>query len=1111
MIEIRNFLSERVGLGFSQRILHSQFSNTTLTSQVLVQCIMGKHEINHGLEFDVLCFSQNPNLELKQFIGSQIAIDIVTDLRDFSRTTGVITSAIQGSYDGGLCIYQLKVQDAFALLKQRRGSRVFMGKNVIQITKIIFEECLNQSFIIKKALKLDITGLKKHYDSRPFCMMFEENYYDFLTRLWRSEGINWLISEHIPKISDPYVEMEPQKIRLIDDNNAFDILDRKSIRFHSRSHATEYYDTITSLTAEHKLRSTLVRTQRWHPEWLDQDNGTVLSSRHKYSEKLDNESISLDQVWNLSPAWTADLNGQDQANKASSKQLERFNQQILRYQDLQAKSFKAKTSVRDAHVGYYFQLDNHFELDTHHHSSDREFIIISKRFFHQNNLPKEVFKQVDDLVKQSDWRHLQINQDEMHGTELSLVRYSTPIVPEYDPHQHRPQSYPMRAIVVGPTNEKIHVDEWGSVKVRFPFTLIEHHQVDANAGASGTASDSAWVPVMTSWAGSDGEGIRFHPRVGDEVVINFFNGDIDRPFVAGSLYESRHEQTNFDRKGSLPYTKKLSGIRTSEVGGSGFNQLRFDDTTGQISAQLQSSHAATQLNLGNLSHPKVKETSAGRGEGFELRTDAYGAMRAGKGMLITTYAQENAVAAHLDAVQAQHLLNQANESMKMLSNLAVKQQTDALKVINRLPKLIQSLELKNTSQALQATLDIFKENITSDPLGALKDCTGFISDIGQFGGVSDIMNDFNSFMGDASGALDNLKGFIGNIEDFGTDKIKNTLSSVKENLTCDPFSALQSVGDALSSVSLSDFNLSNLTSALTGGGSGLSGLLGSVQSFMQSFTDDSSSSSSEQSHNGTLFRQALMLFASPNGIAMTTPEDVMIHASQDIGLSTGGSINNSSQKDIVSHSQGKYSAFAVNGISLYSAKNDIKLQSQDGIIEAIARKAIELICTEGPINITSAVAMNIKVGGSQFFMDKNGFEFKTPGYFRVHSGQHQFTSGERVIMTKYALPVMPTIYSNNVNYIWDNNMNNKKQIFIIDNIENKLLKSEENILNDKREISSYRFYTKESRDFTAVAFNSSFVSINQKYDDNNVDLLLEEALFKEEIDSEIDQNGGKNG
>ena len=101
------------------------------------------------------------------------------------------------------------------------------------------------------------------------------------------------------------------------------------------------------------------------------------------------------------------------------------------------------------------------------------------------------------------------------------------------------------------------------------------------------------------------------------------------------------------------------------------------------------------MNLGNLSHPKEQATSQGyRGEGFELRTDAWGAVRAGKGMLISTYAQEQAIADHLDTAQAQSLLSQGYESMKMLSKVAAKQQTDALNVINRLPKFIQSLELK---------------------------------------------------------------------------------------------------------------------------------------------------------------------------------------------------------------------------------------------------------------------------------------------------------------------------------------------------------------------------------------------------------------------------------
>lgn len=111
------------------------------------------------------------------------------------------------------------------------------------------------------------------------------------------------------------------------------------------------------------------------------------------------------------------------------------------------------------------------------------------------------------------------------------------------------------------------------------------------------------------------------PRIGEIVVIDFFQGNIDRPFVVGRLHEAQRSPTKFDNAGQLPDTKKLAGIKSKEYQGEGFNQLRFDDTTGQISAQLQSSHAASQLNLGKLSHPKATEESEDRGEGFELRTD----------------------------------------------------------------------------------------------------------------------------------------------------------------------------------------------------------------------------------------------------------------------------------------------------------------------------------------------------------------------------------------------------------------------------------------------------------------------------------------------------------
>lgn len=608
------------------------------------------------------------------FIGCQVAVDQVTDMGKLDRITGIITGASQGQSDGALTLYKLTLEDATSLWHKRRNSRVFMNKSVLDITEVLFKEWQSKSPLFSASLSLSLKDLQNDYDVRPFVMQANETDYDFLTRLWRSEGLNWLVDEKAHSVAVSASEIQAQTLRLIDHNSQFEALERRSVRFH-RSNATERFDTISSFIAQRSLQSCAIQVQRWQSDTLAQDQGDSSLSSHLHSEQHDNETLSLEQAWTISPAWISDLNGEDQTTASGSQQLSKLNSQLSQFQDLQSKYFTAISSVRDAHVGYWFEFTGHPEIDQHS-GSDRDFLVLGKHFYSQNNLPKDLNNQVAALLDLSRWSHL---NDERQANELTLIRRSVAVVPEYDPLKHRPMAYPQRAKVVGPEGETIYVDPWGRIKVRFVFTRNDDHGHDGGAGANDNDTDSAWVDVLTSWAG-EGYGSRFHPRIGEIVVIDFFDGNVDRPFVIGRLHEAERHQTMFDVKGQLPDTKKLSGIRSQEVGGSGFNQLRFDDTTGQISAQLQSSHAATQLNLGNLSHPKDKEISNGRGEGFELRTDAYGAVRTGKGMLISTYAQENALADHLEAAQAQSLLTQGEESMKMLSELAVKQQTDALNV-----------------------------------------------------------------------------------------------------------------------------------------------------------------------------------------------------------------------------------------------------------------------------------------------------------------------------------------------------------------------------------------------------------------------------------------------
>ena len=150
---------EKLGLGAQKRSLHIQFSNPALNTEVFLQRIEGQHQINGGLQAELICFSTNAYLPLKQFIGVQVAVDQVTDRGQLFRTTGIITQAAQGQSDGALTAYKLTLEDPTSLWTKRRNSRVFMNKSVREVTEILFKEWQDKSPLFAASLNLDLTGL----------------------------------------------------------------------------------------------------------------------------------------------------------------------------------------------------------------------------------------------------------------------------------------------------------------------------------------------------------------------------------------------------------------------------------------------------------------------------------------------------------------------------------------------------------------------------------------------------------------------------------------------------------------------------------------------------------------------------------------------------------------------------------------------------------------------------------------------------------------------------------------------------------------------------------------------------------------------------------------
>ncbi len=162
--------------------------------------------------------------------------------------------------------------------------------------------------------------------------------------------------------------------------------------------------------------------------------------------------------------------------------------------------------------------------------------------------------------------------------------------------------------------------------------------------------------------------------------------------------------------------------------------------------------------------------------------------------------------------------------------------------------------------------------------------------------------------------MENLKAFIENVEEHGADIVKGKLASIKDRIHKNPFESIKEVGKVLANVETKDFDMMSVCGTFSKGSKlevSPSKALSSLQGFMEGYTQGlESSSDTKQQEQGKIFRQALMLLASPNGIALTTPENIILQASQDIAESASGSINLSAQKNIIGHAQDKISLFA---------------------------------------------------------------------------------------------------------------------------------------------------------------------------------------------------------
>ncbi|HBI71533.1 MAG TPA: type VI secretion system tip protein VgrG [Massilia sp.] len=658
---------------------------------------------------DIIVLSTSMHIDLDALLGEPAALEVCLADGKRERYGGEICEVAMLGSDGGLARYRIRLSPWIWRLGQVRNSRVWQDKRVTEIVDTVFA---GYRPLARWRWSIDTGPFLRDTLPLTYCCQYRESDFDFVRRILAEEGLGWRIEQDADG---------PMLVLFGDSSHPRALPEDLSsaaaggVRYHA-ARAVEQDDTVQALSAQRRLQASLT---------------TVLSYDYKAKQIVATGSPTrLVQSRHLPVIEAFDVPGADAfANLAQARH----------YADLQMEGKEARTemwagrsTVRTLRAGTRLKLAG---LPMRARGNDAAFALTRVLSVGVNNMPPpaqhalaELFGPIPELLEESverDWPEdvaLAIAQARETGYAncLEAIPAELPWRPRLPGSDGRSKARPtahgsQSAIVIGADGSdrpnganELYCDRLGRVRIRF------HWQDERNA--------SCWVRIAQRLA-SGGMGSQFLPRIGQEVLVQFLENDIDRPVIVGALYNGQGEggiaptpggrRDTGDRSkvftfahdrnpsaqgnlagGNSPVWHGASnddaghrngaaqwGIRSKEFGGSGYNQLLFDDTDGQGRVQLKCTHGATELNLGHLIHTADNYRGAFRGMGAELRTDAYGAVRAGAGLLVSSYRIAHAGTSRDPAGEnaaAVGLLRQAAKQAESFNGAAVTHQTVGL-------------------------------------------------------------------------------------------------------------------------------------------------------------------------------------------------------------------------------------------------------------------------------------------------------------------------------------------------------------------------------------------------------------------------------------------------
>jgi len=511
--------------------IHTPLDKDTL----LLESFSGQEALSSLFQFHLDLLAENTaTVAFDKLLGQKACIEVSLPNAEQRYFHGIVSSVSQGAQDQRFTRYSAELVPQLWLLTRTIRSRIFQHMNVLDILKKVLDG-LDVSW--------ETTGT---FQPRDYCAQYRESDFHFASRLMEEEGIYYffkhsadshkMVIANTPQ-SHPDLPTDPKLIYEVVEGGT-----REEERIYQwdktqelRSGKSTLWDHCFELPGKHlEAEKTILETVQ----------------AGKITHKLKVGGNDKFEIYDYPGAYAQRFDGVDSGGGDSASDLQKIFDDNARtvgirmqQETLPSIVIHCASNCRHLVSGYKFTLMRHF-------NADGQYVITS----------------LSHVADEPYGTSPQAGRENHYSNAFTCIPFGLPFRPARTtprPFVHGSHT----ATVVGASGEEISTDKYGRVKVQFHWDREGKNDSDS----------SCWVRVGTPWAGKQW-GMIHIPRIGQEVIVDFLEGDPDQPIIVGSVYNAEQMPPY-----TLPDNKTQSGIksRSSLKGGvNNFNEIRFEDKMG---------------------------------------------------------------------------------------------------------------------------------------------------------------------------------------------------------------------------------------------------------------------------------------------------------------------------------------------------------------------------------------------------------------------------------------------------------------------------------------------------------------------------------------------------